>query len=84
MGDLEAALVEAVVEEDESREALHGLLLSLGLLLYASQRDSSIWELCTAMEVRAALEQKSKRKAFLSEPLLMEVAEELLGKGAVP
>lgn len=82
MGDLEAALIEAVVSEQENKETLHGLLLALGLLLYRASKDASIWELCTAMDVRTTLKDKSKEQVFKGEPLLREIGEELLGKGA--
>lgn len=81
-GEVEAALVEAVTSESESREALHALLMALGLLLYGASSDSSIWELCSAMDVRASLKSKSEEAAFKDEALLQEVGEELLAKGA--
>lgn len=81
MGDLEAALVQAVVSEEANKETLRSLLLALGLLLYAGPAGSEIWELCQAMEVREALKAKSKIDVFKGEPLLKEVGEELLGKG---
>ena len=81
MGDLEAALVQAVVSEAESKETLHNLLLALGLVLYGAAQDATIWDLCTAMEVKVSLESKSKQKVFAKEPLLSEIGEELLGKG---
>ena len=83
MGDLEAALVQAVVGEEESKETLHNLLLALGLVLYGAGQDAFIWDLCTAMEVKASLKSKSKQKAFATEPLLSEIGEELLGKAAL-
>jgi desumoylating isopeptidase 1 len=82
MGDLEAALVQAVISEEESKETLHNLLLALGLVLYGAAQDSSIWDLCTAMEVKSALKSKSKQKIFAGEPLLKEIGDELVGKGA--
>ncbi len=83
MGEMEAALVEAVINENESKETLHSLLLALGLLLYGADQDASVWELCTAMDVRAALREKGKQKVFVGEMLLREISEELLGKGTV-
>lgn len=81
MSDLEAAMIEAVVNEEKSKETLHSLLMALGLLLYAAPNDSSVWELCTAMEVRNSLKAKSKDNVFANEPLLKEIGEELLAKG---
>ena len=75
MGDLEAALVQAVVDEGQSKETLHGLLLALGLLLYCAPAEGSIRDLCTAMEVKTALGEKSKQPVFANEPLLKELRE---------
>ncbi|KAK5103624.1 hypothetical protein LTS08_003042 [Lithohypha guttulata] len=80
MGDLEAALVQAVIDEEENVETLHALLLALGLILYGGPTDSSTWELCMAMELRESLKAKRKMAAFSKEPLLEEL-EELLAKG---
>jgi hypothetical protein len=82
VGDVEAALVQAVTSEEESKETLHNLLLALGLLLYGAAQDASIWDLCSAMDVKSALKLKSKQKIFAGEPLLKEIGDELLGKGA--
>jgi desumoylating isopeptidase 1 len=81
MDNLEAALFEAVINERESKETLHGLLLALGMLLYSADVRDSTWELCRTMDVREALQEKSKLPIFTGEPLLQEVGEELLGKG---
>jgi desumoylating isopeptidase 1 len=83
LGDVEAALVQAVTSEDGSKETLHNLLLAVGLLLYGAAQDASIWDLCTAMEVKSALKSKSKQKIFATELLLEEIGDELLGKGAL-
>lgn len=83
MGDLEAALSQAVVSEEQSADALHALLLALGLILYMSPPDSSMWELCVAMDVREALKAKGKVAIFAKEPLIKEIGEELLNKGGV-
>ncbi len=81
MDNLEAALIEAVIYERESKETLHGLLLALGMLLYSAEVDGSTWELCRTMDVREALKEKSRMPIFATEPLVEEVGEELLGKG---
>ncbi|KAK5939077.1 hypothetical protein PMZ80_008380 [Knufia obscura] len=80
-GDLEAALVDAVVKEEQNKETLHSLLMALGLMLYAGPVESSIWDLCVAMDVRASLKEKAKMDVFAKEPLLKEIGEELLAKG---
>ena len=81
MGDLEAALVDAVVREMQNKETLHALLMALGLILYAGPAESSIWDMCAAMDVRASLKEKAKMEVFAKEPLLKEIGEELLAKG---
>ena len=81
MDNLEAALVEAVINENESKETLHGLLLALGMFLYSAEVDDSTWKLCRTMEVREALLEKGRKSIFAGETLLHEVGEELLGKG---
>jgi thiol-disulfide isomerase/thioredoxin len=82
IGDVEAALIQAVTSEQESKETLHNLLLALGFLLYGAAQDAPIWDLCSAMDVKSVLKSKSKQKAFAGEPLLKEIGDELLGKGA--
>lgn len=84
MSDLEAALIEAVVNEEQNKETLHSLLMALGLMLYAAPADSSVWELCVAMDVRQSLKAKSKMSVFAKESLLKEIGEELLAKGGHP
>jgi desumoylating isopeptidase 1 len=81
MDNLEAALIEAVISERESKETLHGLLLALGMLLYSADVGESTWELCRAMDVRDALLEKAKLPIFAGEKLIQEVGVELLGKG---
>lgn len=81
MGDLEAALVQAVVAEEQNQDTLHSLLMALGLILYAGPADASIWELSMAMDVRETLKAKAKMAIFAKEPLLREIGEELLATG---
>lgn len=81
MDNLEAALIEAVINEGESKETLHGLLLALGMLLYSAELEGSTWELCRTMDVKEALLEKGKMSVFAGEPLIQEIGEELLGKG---
>lgn len=81
MDNLEAALVEAVINEGQSKETLHALLLALGMLLYCAEVNGTLWELCKTMEVREALQEKGRMPIFAGESLLQEVGEELLGKG---
>lgn len=80
MEALQAALIEAVINENESLEALHGLLLALGAILYCADASDSFWDLCSAMEVKEALEEKAKTDSFKGEALLREVGD-LLDQG---
>jgi hypothetical protein len=79
--ELVAALLEAIRMEAESVENLHGLLLSLGLLVHCAPVDGEVMDLCRAMEATGTVMEKLKIKALASEPLLQEVGQELLGKG---
>jgi hypothetical protein len=78
-----ASLLEAIRTETESVENLHGLLLSLGLLVHCVPVDGEVAELCRAMEAVGIVAEKSKIKTLAGEPLLKEVGQELLGKGLV-
>lgn len=80
--ELAASLLEAVAQEEESVEALHGLLFALGLLVYGAPLDGAVVDLCRAMGVvNTAVNQKPKVEALRKEPLLKEVGQELLAKG---
>ncbi|KAJ5690438.1 hypothetical protein N7462_004830 [Penicillium macrosclerotiorum] len=79
--ELAASLLEAISREDQSPEALHGLLFALGLLVYEAPLDGTLVDLCRAMGVSETVAAKSKVTILQKEPLLKEVGEELLGKG---
>ncbi|KAJ5159847.1 uncharacterized protein N7482_006851 [Penicillium canariense] len=79
--ELTASLLEAVSREDQSPEALHGLLFALGLFVYEAPVDGTLIDLCRAMGVKEVVSAKTKVAAVQNEPLLKEVGEELFGKG---
>jgi thiol-disulfide isomerase/thioredoxin len=91
--DLTAALLESIISLPELssqptspsssnvKETLHALLLALGMLLYGAPAEDMLWDLCRAMEVRETLATMAKDPQWKAEPLLRELAEELLGKG---
>lgn len=79
--ELTASLLEAVSREDQSLEALHGLLFALGLFVYEAPVDGMLIDLCRAMGVRETVAAKAGIPALQKEPLLKEVGEELFGKG---
>ncbi|CAG8294706.1 unnamed protein product [Penicillium nalgiovense] len=78
--ELTASLLEAVSRENESVEALHGLLFALGLLVYEAPMDGSLIDLCRAMGVTETISGKMKVEAVQKEPLL-KVIGELFSKG---
>lgn len=73
-GSIESALIQAILDERESKETLIRLLFALGLLLYHAPEETaeSIRELCETMELGDALERKS---GVAGEPILKEVLE---------
>ncbi|PYH97964.1 thioredoxin [Aspergillus ellipticus CBS 707.79] len=79
--ELTASLVEAISHEEESQEALHGLLFALGLLVYEAASDSAVLDLCNAMGIAETVVGKRSVAAVSKESLIREVGEELLGKG---
>lgn len=79
--ELTASLLEAVSREDQSPEALHGLLFALGLFVYEAPVDGMLIDLCRAMSVGETVAAKAKIPALQKESLLKEVGEELFGKG---
>ncbi|PYI26968.1 thioredoxin [Aspergillus indologenus CBS 114.80] len=80
--ELVASLVEALDRETQSREAGHGLLFALGLLVYEAPEDGEVVDLCKAMGVREMIAAKKGVPALQGEEaLLREVGEVLLGRG---
>ncbi|RAH65730.1 bifunctional C97 family peptidase/thioredoxin family protein [Aspergillus aculeatinus CBS 121060] len=80
--ELVASLVEALDRETQSREAVHGLLFALGLLVYEAPEDGEVVDLCKAMGVREMIAAKRRIVELRGEEALMrEVGEVLLGRG---
>jgi hypothetical protein len=79
--EITASLLEAISREDQSIEALHGLLFALGLFVYEAPLDGALVDLCRAMGVADTVRAKSQISAVQKEPLLKEIGGELLGKG---
>lgn len=78
--ELAAALLEAVAQEDESAEALRGMLLALGYLAYLAPLDGELVDLLRTMEAGETV--RGKKGGVLKDvPLVDEVGGELLGKG---
>lgn len=77
--ELAAALLEAVSQENESAEALRGMLLALGYLAYLAPLDGELVDLLRTMEADKTV--MAKKAMFKDLPLVEEVGSVLLGKG---
>ncbi|KAI0120123.1 DUF862-domain-containing protein [Nemania sp. FL0031] len=79
--ELAASVLEAITQEESSAEALHGMLLALGLLAFCMPIEGDLIDLLRTMDAQGTI--LAKKKYFAKEPLLTEVGTELLGKGLV-
>ncbi|KAH8177340.1 PUL domain-containing protein [Sarocladium implicatum] len=77
--ELAAAVVEAIGQENKSSEALHGMLLALGHLVYGISLDGELADLLRALDAQSLV--TTKKSTFPDEKLIAEVGVELLGKG---
>ncbi|EGR49293.1 uncharacterized protein TRIREDRAFT_121325 [Trichoderma reesei QM6a] len=77
--ELAASVVEAIAQEEESAEALQGMLSALGHLVYYTPLDGELADLLRALDAEGTV--LAKKKAFPKEALIAEVGGELLGKG---
>ncbi|KUI61894.1 Desumoylating isopeptidase 1 [Cytospora mali] len=77
--ELAASLLEAISQEEESAEALKGMLLALGYLAYLAQLDGELVDLMRTMDAQDTV--VGKKGKFKDVPLIDEVGNELLGKG---
>jgi desumoylating isopeptidase 1 len=77
--ELAASVLEAITQETSSAEALHGMLLALGYLVYCAPLDGELVDLLRTMDAEDTILAKSKH--FPQEDLIKEVGEELLRKG---
>ncbi|GAB1215442.1 hypothetical protein ATERTT37_004632 [Aspergillus terreus] len=65
--ELAASVAEAIERETESAEALHGLGVALGLLVYEAAVDGMVVDVCKALGVGATVRAKSGTDAVLRE-----------------
>lgn len=79
--ELFSSLLEAVSHEDQSVEALHGLLYALGLLVYEAPMDGVVIDCCRGMGAADIVSRKMDILAIQKEPLLKELGGQLFGKG---
>ena len=77
--ELAASVLEAITQETSSSEALHGMLLALGNLVYCAPLDGELVDLLRTMDAKDTI--LAKAKEFPKEDLVKEVGEELLGRG---
>lgn len=77
--ELAASLLEAVSQEDEAVEALRGMLLALGYLVYLAPLDGELVDLMRTMEAGETV--AGKKEKFKDLALVDEVGATLLGKG---
>ncbi|KAI2643543.1 PUL domain-containing protein [Xylaria nigripes] len=77
--ELAASILEAITQEESSSEALHGMLLALGLLAYCMPEEGDLIDLLRTMDAQGTV--MSKKAKFPNESLLAEVGTELFGKG---
>jgi desumoylating isopeptidase 1 len=77
--ELAASVLEAISQEEGSPEALQGMLLALGFLVYCSPFDGELADLLRTMDAEDTI--LGKKKQFPGEKLVAEVGSELLGKG---
>ncbi|KAL8333102.1 hypothetical protein RB593_003036 [Gaeumannomyces tritici] len=78
--ELAASVVEAISREGESREALEGMLLALGHLLYRLPPDSELADLVAALDAKGTV--LAKKAKFKGMSLIDEIGSELLGNVA--
>ncbi|KZF26623.1 putative thioredoxin [Xylona heveae TC161] len=77
--ELLASLLEAIGVEAQSEEAIMGLLLAVGLIIYAAPTNGEVLDLCKAMDAAGVI--SAKKKVFPREPLVKEIGEVLLFEG---
>ncbi|KAM0335795.1 hypothetical protein ACHAQA_000845 [Verticillium albo-atrum] len=77
--ELAASVLEAIGQEEGSPEALQGMLLALGHLVYCTPVDGELADLLRTMDAEDTV--LAKKKQFPGEKLVLEVGSELLGKG---
>jgi thiol-disulfide isomerase/thioredoxin len=76
---LVASLLEAINNETDSSEAMKGLLLALGFLVFSVPQGGELEDLLRAMDASGTV--RAKSRLFKEEPLVKEIGEELLDRG---
>ena len=70
--EIVAGLLVTIEKEEESREALHGLVRALGLFAYLGDREGEVADLLRAMDAPGLLEGKARGGKFKEEKALLE------------
>lgn len=79
--EMAASLVEALGEESESKDAVKGMVLALGRLVYRADKGSEVLDLCEAMDAGAVVLGKKDIVESKQQSMVQEVGGQLLGKG---
>ncbi|KAB8343017.1 hypothetical protein FH972_022611 [Carpinus fangiana] len=79
--EMAASLVEALGEEGESKEAIKGMVLALGRLVYRADKGSEVLDLCEAMDAGAVVLTKKSIVDARDQSMVEEVGGQLLSKG---
>ncbi|ORY71851.1 P-loop containing nucleoside triphosphate hydrolase protein [Pseudomassariella vexata] len=69
--ELAASVLEAISQEESSKEALHGMLLALGYLAYSVPLESELVDLLKTMDAQGTI--LAKKKQFPEEELVDEI-----------
>lgn len=77
--ELAASLLEAILVEEDSPDALKGFLLALGYLVYCTPRNGELLDLLVAMDAESML--LAKKNLFPDELLIEEVGKDMIGNG---
>jgi thiol-disulfide isomerase/thioredoxin len=77
--ELAASTLEAITQEEASPEALEGMLLALGYLIYLLPLDGELSDLLRTMDAQDTV--LAKKKHFPKMALIDEVGKQLLGNG---
>lgn len=81
--ELAASVLEAITQEEGSKEALEGMLLGLGYLGYRMPLDGDLAEFLRTLEAGATIKGKKSVKGFEGVKLVDEVGGVLFGEGLV-
>lgn len=79
--EMAASLIEALGTESESKDAVLGMVLALGRLVYRADKSDEVLDLCEAMDAGSTVLGKMDFVEAKQQTLVQEVGAQLLGKG---